>query len=260
MKGIVKGLIIGGVIAVIGIVILIVTLASNGWKIKKAEFEMQTYTAETEFTKIKIDIEAGSARTEFYDGEKVIIEYPASSAYKNQFETEDSTLIYSGCARDWFFNTGNLNVPETVIKIPNGSVYGIEMQVGAGAYSLADGEYGNIKINLGSGVFSAERFKCAEMKFEVGMGHSNIKNFECRTLDCEVGMGDITIEQVTCSGAKIDVGLGSAHIGFSGAKEEYNISTDIGLGSCNVAEQTGTTDKTIEIDVGAGSAVLDFKN
>ena len=59
MKAIVKGLIIGLIVIVIGAAILITALALNGWTFKKPEFVNQTFTATEDNTVIKIDVGAG---------------------------------------------------------------------------------------------------------------------------------------------------------------------------------------------------------
>lgn len=53
MKAIVKGLIIGLIVIVIGAAILITALALNGWTFKKPEFVNQTFTATEDNTVIK---------------------------------------------------------------------------------------------------------------------------------------------------------------------------------------------------------------
>ena len=74
MKAIVKGLIIGLIVIVIGAAILITALALNGWTFKKPEFVNQTFTATEDNTVIKIDVGAGAVKTEFYDGDKIQID------------------------------------------------------------------------------------------------------------------------------------------------------------------------------------------
>ena len=258
MKAIVKGLIIGGIIALIGVIILIAVLAVNGWSVKDPNFEMQTYTAEGDYTALEIKIGAGSVKTEFYDGENIVIEYPVSKAYKTEFKTEGTTLIYSAEMKRiiWF---GTVNIPDAVVKLPN-KLIDIEFDIGAGSAYLADGVYGKVDIDIGAGSFNAANIECANLVCEVSAGSAKINAVTCSTADIDISAGSFKIDKITCQITAIDVSAGSANIGFTGARSEYGITTDVSAGSCNVISQTGTTDKSIDVDVSAGSVNLSFEN
>ena len=95
MKGIVKGIVIGLIIIIIGAAILITGLALSGWKIERSDFETRTFTAEGENTALNIEIGAGSVTTEFYDGDKVIIEYPVAKHFVSEAKERDGRVYYS---------------------------------------------------------------------------------------------------------------------------------------------------------------------
>ena len=66
MKAVIKAIIAGSVIIGIGLIVLIVALALNGWKFMP-KFEMAEYVAEGEIGELKIDNAVGNVKTEFYD-------------------------------------------------------------------------------------------------------------------------------------------------------------------------------------------------
>ena len=259
MKAIVKGLIIGGIIIAVGVVILIATLAVNGWSVKDQNFEMQTYTAQYDAPSIEIDFGPGSVKTEFYDGDKIIIEYPSSKRYKSEITDTETVLKYETKAR-WFINFGSVDIPDTVIKIPAGSVLNVEFDIGAGSAYLADGVYGKVDIDIGAGSFNAVNIECADLNCNISAGAVKINAVTCNTADIDISAGSFKIDKITCGRTVIDVSAGSANIGFTGARSEYGIRTDVSAGSCNVIPQTGTTDKSIDVDVSAGSVNLSFEN
>lgn len=259
MKAIVKGLIIGGIIAAIGVIILVATLALNGWSVKDTNFEMQTYTAVYDASSIEIDAGPGSVKTEFYDGDKIIIEYPTSKRYKSEITDTETVLKYKSKTR-WFINFGIVDIPDTIIKMPAGTVMNVEFDIGAGSAYLADGAYGKVDIDIGAGSFNAANIGCADLKCNVSAGAVKISAITCNTADIDVSAGSLKIDKITCQKTVIDVSAGSANIGFTGVQSEYRITTDVSAGSCNVIPQAGTTDKTIDVDVSAGSVNISFEN
>ena len=68
MNSIVKGLIIGGAIAVLGAVIAITALAVCGWTVKP-KFQMKTFTSAEEVSSVYVRQDEGSVKLSYYDGE-----------------------------------------------------------------------------------------------------------------------------------------------------------------------------------------------
>ena len=73
MKGYVKCIIAGAIILGIGIAVLLVALALNGWhfdfkefSFNETEYEMKSYTAENQYTDLKVDISAGEVEVVYY--------------------------------------------------------------------------------------------------------------------------------------------------------------------------------------------------
>lgn len=258
MKGIVKGLIIGGIIAAVGVIILIAALAVNGWSVKDPHFEMHSYTSEGEFNTLVVNIGAGSVETEFYDGEDIVIEYPHSKEYKTEITTDGTTLVYSAKLKR-IISFGKLNIPTAVIKLPE-KLFNMEFDIGAGSATLCDGVYGKVDIDIGAGAFNAANIECENLICDVSAGAVKINAITCNAADIDVSAGAFKTDIMTCQRTAVDVSAGSATIKFTGAKSEYGITTDVSAGSCNVISQTGTTDKTISIDVSAGSVNINFEN
>lgn len=238
MKAIWKWVIAGAVILAVGLIILITTLAVNGWTIN-AEFEMQTFKASENNTYLEIDIGASMLKTEFYDGDKIEISYPTSKSLKTEIFEKEGRLKFESKLK-WFARLFNSpQAPETVIKLPKDKIFDLEIDLGAGTITLAGGAYGNIEIDVGAGTLNADGITCS-------------------SLLCDVGAGKIDITSLTCPDIKADVGAGKFDLSIKGVKSEYNISAKVGAGDCNVSNQTGTTDKKLTVNCGAGEINVKF--
>lgn len=257
MKGIVKGIVIGLIIIIIGAAILIAGLALSGWKIERSDFETRTFTAEGENTALNIEIGAGSVTTEFYDGDKVIIEYPVAKHFVSEARERDGRVFYSSKFK-WYVFFGSHDVPDTLVKLPKNSAFEIDIEINAGSVTLADGDYSEVSVEINAGTFKANAIDCATLKCDLNAGTVNIAEVACNSFDCDLSAGTIKVGKVTGNATVIDVSAGTATLGFAGDKSEYGISAKVSAGSCNVSGQTGTTGKTINIDVSAGSVNLDF--
>lgn len=238
MKGIIKCVIAGAVIIGIGLAIVLGALAFNGWSVKKPTFTTQSYTAENDNTSINISIDAGSFKTEFYDGDKIAIEYPVSSVYKTEISENDGVFRYeSDLKKTWFM--GNLNIPDTVIKLPENVCFNLDIEVNAGTVNIASGGYGKVVIEVNAGTLKADGIKCEKFSGDVNAGTMKVTKLDCADI-------------------KADVSAGSVNIDIDGAKADYNIKADVSAGSCNVSNQTVENGKSLVVDCSAGSIKVSF--
>lgn len=260
MKAIIKAIIAGSVIIGVGLILFIVALALNGWKFVP-EFDMAQFTAQGEIKELKIDNSVGNVKTEFYDGDRVIVDYPVSSRYSMTVEEKDGVLSVDGLnKRHWYhFSFLPSSLPETVVNIPRNTVLKLAVTVNAGKVELAAGEYAEAAVTVNAGSLNVLGAACSDFKCEVNAGSASVKTLECASLDCKIKAGSFDAERISCPSVRVDVSAGSADLSVSGAREEYTILVDKSAGSCNVASQTGTDpDKKIDIDISAGSVSVTF--
>ena len=260
MKAIIKAIIAGSVIIGIGLILFIIGLALNGWKFKP-EFDMAQFTAEGKIEALKIDNAVGNVKTEFYDGDKVVVDYPESDRYVMEIEEKEGTLTVNGLNKKHWYNFSFLPsvLPETVVKIPKGSVLKIEVTVNAGKVELAAGEYSEASVTVNAGSISVLGMTCSAFKCEVNAGSVNVKSLESASLDCRVKAGSFDAEKAICPLIRVNVSAGSASLSVKGSKAEYTVSVDKSAGSCIVRNQSGTdASKKIDVDVSAGSVSINF--
>lgn len=264
MKGVVKGLIAGGIIIGIGVAILIIGLALNGWKFKgSVKFEMRTFTAQEENSALDIKVRTGSVKTEFYDGDRIVIEYPVAKNFDTKVREKDGKVSFDGLHRKWYLGFWlSYDVPDTIVKLPHGIAYDMYFDVDAGTATLADcidkETYGNVTVDIDAGSFKSGSVVCNVLKCDIDAGSVKITSAVCNTFNCKIDAGSANIEKLKCNDALINIDAGSVKAGFTGEKEEYSISAKVDAGSCNVTSQSGNTDKKINIDVDAGKIELSF--
>ena len=240
MKGIIKTVIAGGVIIGIGLAIILITLAVNGFSVKKPEFETLTYTAEGENTSLNIHIGAGQVKTEFYDGDRITIEYPSSTSFKSEISERDGVLNYSATIKSvWFW--GSWDIPQTTIKLPKDVVYDLDFEVSAGTVDIASGVYGKVNI-------------------EVSAGTLTLDTTTCDKLTCKISAGEFKVKKLSCPDIKAKISAGDISINIDDVREAYDIKANVSAGSCNVSNQTVSGGKKLEVDCSAGSVKVTFNN
>lgn len=278
MKKVVKFIIIGLVIALVGVAILIGGLAVNGWRLKSnIRFETRTYTAESQSTVLKLDLNAGSVVTQFYDGDKVIIEYPYANEYVTTIYERSGQITLNNKIK-WYATFGiSLDIPKTYIKLPSDVVFDVTMDIDSGEAELSDGTYGKISASLDAGTFKAGNIECTGFECDLDAGSVNITSLKCNafecdldagtvkvttlysdTIECNLDAGTVKFEYATSRNTRIDVDAGTVNIGFTSPKQEYTVSSRVRAGRCNVGAQTGTTDKKIVVELDAGTVNLTF--
>ncbi|MDE6441933.1 MAG: DUF4097 domain-containing protein [Clostridia bacterium] len=259
MKGLVKCIIAGVVIIVIGVVLLIVGLSQSGWSFEPdVEFTTETYTAEHDNTAIDIEIDAGVLKTQFYDGDKIYVEYPVAKNFRTNVYEKNGTLFFETGYRKFFYVWGTPKFPETVIKLPRNVVFDVELDINAGTVHLEEGKFGKVELEMSAGTLNCGGIDCSSLKLHISAGSMSVGTVSCNALDLHMSAGSAKIEKINCADSKIKVSAGSIKLGYTGDRNEYRILTDISAGSCNVSSQEGTTNKKIDIDVSAGSVKLEF--
>ena len=259
MKSMVKAIIAGCCVIVIGIVILLIALGLNGWTFKM-DFESKEFNAEQENSKIVVENSVGTVKINYYDGERVQIFYPETTKYILNISEKDGTVRVSSPKPKWYeFSIWWTDIPETVINLPRNTQFELDLTVNAGSLRLLEGQYSKIRLTVNAGSLSVRRVDCDTLSAEVNAGSMQINDLVCETyFDGEVNAGSLNAKGVSCPKIKADVSAGSLNMTIKGSKSEYNISANVSAGSSNISNQTGTTDKSLKAVVSAGSLNVSF--
>ncbi len=258
MSGTVKCIIAGVILAIIGTAVLLTGFALNDWRFPASqEVTIQTYYAQQDNNALAIQISSGTVKTEYYDGEKINIEFPSSKNYRTEITETNGTLHLSTEQRGflWF---GGFRIPPTVIKLPKSTQFEVNIEMSAGTINLGDGSYGRVALETDAGTINVGTIKCTDLSLDIDAGTVNTDGADCGRLLIDMSAGTANLDRVTCSYAKMKVSAGTVKAGFTGNREEYGIFKNISAGSCNVDSQSGTTDKVIDINISAGTVKLHF--
>lgn len=250
---------IGLVVFFIGIGVLIAGLAFNDWKFN-VEYDMQTYNSTEENTVLDLNLAAGEMYVGFYDGENIEVEYPSSYRYGYEVKEKNGTLTVEPKQHFgmWFGFLWN-RVPAVVIRIPQGKVMQLNLDMSAGKIEIADGEFTSVKAHMSAGWTNLGNLKCGKFVSRISAGKLDVKGLECTDFDLHLSAGAVNVNQIKCDVIDVDLSAGSADLTVNGAKSEYYITVDKSAGSCNLSGQQGTVaGKVIDIDLSAGSVNVHF--
>lgn len=273
-----KAAIIWGVILIIAGIICIMFAYNLG---VSDDYEIKNYTAETGIHTLKLDVGAGEVKTEFYDGDKIYVEYPESGRYKTEITESHNELTIKSDYK-WYAHFGItfeflFKTPTTTIKIPNGTTPDIDFELNAGNLDLGAGTYAKVDIKVNAGNFNAGDIECDSLFCKINAGSINLKKIETENIECKVNAGKIDAEDAVCSEfkctvnagnvnvAKLDshdseikVNAGKIDVGFTEAESEYTIIVDKSVGTCNVSNRIAETGKKIAINLSAGEVKCYF--
>ena len=239
------------------------------------------YTQQAEnIQSVNIDFEIGEVETVFYDGDKIEIEYHTSNIYNVKIDERNGTLTFKQNNKRWLMLWGTINYPKATIKLPQGSVYNLDIDMSAGSATVNGGTFGNMKIDLSAGTVNLSgNFVCNSLDIDLSAGKVNVGKVECAgsviidlsagTVDIDeaecnrividLSAGTVDIDTLTCPKINIDLSAGTVKLGIVGQQSEYTIVVDKSAGKCNVGNQRGTdTDKIIDIDMSAGTVTANF--
>lgn len=280
MKGFIKVMIAGAVILVVGIVLLVIALGVHGWHIDD-DYDMKYYECTERNTILDVDFSAGTLEVNYYDGEKIKIEYPENKILSASVAESNGKLSFATTTkRKWnIFNWFN-KIPTAKIWIPQGEIIDIDLNMNAGVTKLADGEFGDIIIKMNAGTVQMDNASCEKLSIEMNAGSINVKNavstesvkvnlgagalniqsLECPLLVGDISAGAVNIGRLQTESVEVDISAGAVKLGMTGAKSDYNIAIQKSAGSCNVSNQSGDKDMRIKANISAGALNVSFES
>lgn len=279
MKAIMKGLIAGIVIILVGVALLIGAIALNGWRWPfHVEYETREWQSTGELRALDVTVNYGELKTQFYEGDCVKIVYPYADQYPSDISEENGTVSFANQSVKWYqFGIWATDMPQITLFLPQDSVPKLSVEVRAGSCTIAAGAYGDVEAEVKAGVLQIGDIVCSSLQCEVKAGTLKIDKVECSSLRCEVSAGLLDIAAADCSSLlcevsagklavrnvvsptiSAEVSAGSLELAVKGDVGEYTIRKNVSAGSCNLENRVGTTDKTITVEVSAGSASVTF--
>lgn len=243
----------------------------------KEESQVLTFISEGSVDCIKLKCAVGRAYMRFWDGDKVKVEYPATSLLAYSVEQKGGSISIKCKANIKTFSLKSKKVPDIIIEMPRGLTADCEFEVSAGTLCLESGEYGNITGEINAGCADMREITCSDMRLNLDAGALTAGSIICHRFESEVNAGKAEIAQVCASDAKlsvnagkatvnsfdcrrtsVDVSAGAASITMSGKKEDYDIDITKTLGSCNIKSSQSPVDRSLTARVSFGSLSVSF--
>lgn len=280
MKALHRCFIAGVIVCIVGIAVFLVGLACNGWRLTVAkQYETVTYSIAADgISSLEIELSGASVQTQFYDGGDIVIEYPVTDGLTGSVQTAaGGTLRFSNEISRWSF-LWNTSIPTTYIRIPNGTVLDLDLEVKAGTLTIADGAYGDAEMEVKAGTLTVGNGTYGDVEMEVKAGTLKVGSIQCGNLTCAVHAGTLRLEGAQCSrftsevhagslkAVRLDcplisaeVSAGSLELTLTGAVTDYSKFISVSAGSCNLTGGAATTgNRSITATVSAGSAAIYF--
>ena len=277
MKATTKVIIAGAVLVGIGIVILLVAGFATSWSFDQdVNWEHKTYECEENVSNLDIDFSAGRIKVEFYDGDKVKVEYAENKRVTTECNVKNQTLKIKSVVhfhvQFWSFN----QIPETKIYIPKNMILGLKLNADAGTISIGAGTFADVTVKMDAGTVSLAEVNCNsfDLKMDAGTmnvsqiqcdkfnakldaGTMNVSKIQCNTFKANLDAGTLKVTSVKCDDIDLDLSAGTIKLGIVGKKSDYTILVDKSAGSCNVSSQSGGS-KRLTVDISAGSVNVSF--
>lgn len=258
MKSMLKAIIAGICIIVLGVAILLVGLGLNGWTFAPS-FTTEEFIAEQENTAIKLTDSVNRVKISYGETDRVKVTYPVSKQYKYFAEEKDGTVTVGGPKTHWYnFGLWSARVPDTVVTLPKDCAFDLNLTVNAGSLVIGSGTYKKVNLKVNAGELRINDVTCENFEAKVSAGSLKAEGVNCRTFGGTVSAGELRAGNITCPSIKTKVSAGSLNLTVNGKKADYSISVSISAGSSNVSSQTGATDKQITAEVSAGSLKINF--
>lgn len=248
-------LVIGIIVVIIGIVLVVIggTLGSN------VKYTDEAFASEGGVEKVELDVAAGTANVEFYDGDVVEITYQAHPRYGFTAAQSGGTVKLGHERSGWFSWSWWRKAPVATVKIPYTFAVDLDIDISAGSVKVQSGEFKKLTIDVSAGELIMGETVCSTAKCHVSAGSVKLEGLTCGNTDCHVSAGSVILSKVNCPVINLHASAGSVKLDMLGNKEEYTILVDKSAGSCNVSSQQGTdANKKIDIDVSAGSIEVNF--
>lgn len=236
-----RGLILGLILLVFGLVIIIGSVIAGATGEKAAETLSRTmninlpevnkedyYTmSEAELIPIgttfpassikRVKLDIGAAEAIIVDGSEFSVQATDDICSVKQ---NGDMLKISSRPKRWFNFFGNLKKRQVKITLPS-------------AVPLEE-----LDIELGAGsLVCISPIKCRYGKVEVGMGQCRLENIEAtNSVDIECGMGAVEVNGSIKGDCKIECGMGEVKMKVNGNPMDYSYVAEVGMGSIKINE------------------------
>jgi DUF4097 and DUF4098 domain-containing protein YvlB len=187
---------------VVGGILFVLALSSNGWRFQSSNYESAEYEITDTFQGISINID--TADITFLPSTNGMV---TASFYEHKHEKhqvsviDDSLSISVKNEKKWWENLFNISSPKITIYLPEGAYGALKIDASTGDISIpSDFSFESIDVSLSTGDTSIYAKTNGSAKIEASTGDVTIDGMTPTSLGVTVSTGEVSIKNVACSG------------------------------------------------------------
>ncbi|MBP3592631.1 MAG: DUF4097 family beta strand repeat protein [Clostridia bacterium] len=158
------------------------------------------------------------------------------------------------------------NDPMLTLSVPSGTNFrDVDIFTGAAKMTVDTLSARSLDLKLGAGdVRIGALYVNSEADIDGGAGAITILDGEISNLDLQMGVGALNVAVALKGDNDLEFGVGESNLTLLGGKEDYTVEIDKGLGSITVDGKSvsdfgsGSGENTVDIEGGVGSVHLKF--
>ncbi len=247
--------IIAGILVILGIILFVAALASNGWvlaNLNTDKFQSNTYSIGEEFQNISVNTDTADVVFVLSDDGVCKVECYEQKNMAHRVFTKDGTLeISADDTRKWyeyitFFSFG---APKITVYLPQNQYAALNIKSDTGDVEIPNAfQFARMDIDLSTGDVKCYASATGQIKIKTSTGDILAQNISADTLDLTVSTGKVQTESVTCQGnVSIRVSTGKATLTDVQCK---NLRSDGSTGDLHLQKVVATGQFSIERSTG----------
>lgn len=253
-------LVLGIFLLVIGLIVFIIGLGLNGWKLS-TDYNRETFTASGKNDVLDLKMSAGEMNVVFYDGETVQVDYPTSSVRGYTVTERGGTITVEPLKKVNFSFFGWDRIPAVTVKVPHGDAMNFKLSLSAGKATVESGNFLNFTVDISAGSVKTGEINCNNFNVDMSAGSFTSSGVRAAKADIDLSAGAASLSSVAADNISVDVSAGTVNLNVTGRKEDYYVTVKKSAGSCNISDQRGeVAGKILDIHLSAGTVRVGFSD
>lgn len=226
----------------------------------------QNLFAKEEINSLALNGKYGEYEIDVWDNDNYAVQ-GIKGTDKIKYSVEDGVLKVSMTSKKIVYRGTNVKAK---ILVPRDAILNsITLNMTAGALMCNNIKVQSLDVNIGAGEGDFNNIEAVDAKFKVGAGDGGIKNSRLTNCDIDVGMGDFDVEGSIDGNVNIDCGMGNVELALSNLYSDFNYTVKVGAGDVEIGEEeysgisnsvrlNNNSNRTMDIDCGLGDVSVEF--
>ena len=220
--------------------------------------EAKTYEISSEIHSLKIELSAA----DFVIREADSFSVESNLKYLSVTEKDGVLRIVDEANRHGNYKNG----PMLTLSVPSGTKFrDVHIFTGAAKMTVDTLSARSLDLDLGAGdVKIGSLYINSEADIDGGAGAITILDGEISNLDLQMGVGSLNVTVALRGDSDLEMGVGESSLTLLGSKDDYTVEIEKGLGSITVDGESvsdfgsGSGESSVDIEGGVGAIHLNF--